>query len=72
MYGVIAVVLLGLALWVVGQFYGLPLIRHPVVIGLAAIVVFTFGVFLRKHRRRVHNRAFAAEHRLDKEQGGPL
>lgn len=61
-YGLIAVVLLALALWVVGRFYGLNFLLHPISVGAAVVIVFIGGIALRKTRKRRHNAAFRSEY----------
>lgn len=60
-YGLIAVVLVGLAMISFAMFYDANILAYPVVImvGLAAALI--GGVILRKRRKRNHAAAFAAE-----------
>lgn len=67
MYGVVTVLTLALALWVVVAFYGLDLSRQPLALLLLAIPVFVGGLVLRAWRSRKHRQAFDIEIKRDHE-----
>ena len=66
MYGIVAVVLLGVFLWFIGQFYGLDLVGHPISVSVGLVLIFIGEVLLRRRRKHQHNRAFDTEY----ERGG--
>lgn len=66
MYGLVAIVLSSLAMWVVVKFYGFDLTTHPVLIALGFVIIFIGAVLLRRRRMRHHNLAFDEEYKRDK------
>lgn len=61
MYGVVAIVLLALAFWMIDSFYKLELLRFPVLLAIALIVGFIGGMLIRQMRMRRHLVAFDDE-----------
>lgn len=61
MYGVVAIVLLALAFWMIDSFYKLDLLRFPVLLTIALIVSFVGGMLIRQMRMRRHLVAFDDE-----------
>lgn len=61
MSGIVAIVLIALAFWIVDSFYTLQLLRYPVLLGTALIVSFMGGMLIRKVRMRRHLAAFDDE-----------
>ena len=62
LYGLIAIVVLAIAFWIVGLFYGLNFLSYPVLLIGAGAVAFIGGVLLRKLRKRRHNDAYRHEY----------
>jgi hypothetical protein len=60
-YGLIGTALFGVGAWGLTQFYGVPLWSHPALLGSVALVPFAIGVWLRRKRKRRHDRAYRAE-----------
>lgn len=61
MYGVVALIIVVLILWVVAEFYVLDFKSHPVILGVLAVPVFLVGLMLRRWRTVRHNKAFKQE-----------
>lgn len=61
MYGLIAVVSVGLALISFEMFYNANIFAYPLIIVLLLSVTFLLGIMLRKRRKRVHAAALQAE-----------
>lgn len=64
-YGFVAATMMLMTIIIFGMFYGLSPLEHPVVVGMMMALAFVGGVFLRKRRRRIHNKAF--NHEFDDE-----
>lgn len=62
LYGLIAVVILGMVLWSVGLFYGLNFLAHPALLIGTGAAAFVCGVLLRKLRKSRHNDAYRHEY----------
>lgn len=62
LYGLISIVIVGMAFWIVGLFYGLNFLSQPVLVIGAGVAAFIGGVLLRKLRKRRHNDAYDHEY----------
>lgn len=61
LYGLIAVVLLGASLWIIGRFYGFSFPDHPTFLVTGSVVAFCGGFILRRVRRHRHDVAYVKE-----------
>ena len=61
LYGVIAVVLLGMMLSILGLFYSFSFLEHPAFLVSVGAVAFCGGLILRRVRRHRHDAAYVNE-----------
>ena len=61
-YGLIASVLFGVAIVLLGGFYGFDVTSYPVLGALGLAAAFALGVWFRIGRKRRHKEALAIEH----------
>lgn len=61
LYGVIAVVLLAMTLWILGRFYNFSFLEHPAFLVSVGAVAFCGGFILRRVRKQRHDAAYVNE-----------
>lgn len=61
LYGVIAVVMLGMTLWILGRFYSFSFLEHPAFLVSVGAVAFFGGFILKRVRKQRHHAAYVNE-----------
>jgi hypothetical protein len=63
LYGLIAVVMLGMTFWSLGRFYSFSFLEHPAFLVGVGAVAFCGGFILRRIRKQRHDAAYLKEYK---------
>jgi hypothetical protein len=61
LYGLIAIVLLVMSVWIISRFYGFSFLEHPIFLVAGGGIAFCGGFILRRVRRHRHDAAYVKE-----------